>query len=225
VVQGVDVVASPQSASIAVLGNSIADGHGSGTNKQNRWTDILSERLLNHPATENYGVLNLGIGGNCVLRGGFGPTALKRFACDILSQKGVHWLIILDEINDIGGAKNAKSTLVTAQDLIKAYIEMIDKTHAKGIKVFGYTLLPFAKSFYETPFRLEAHKTVNEWIKTSGKFDAVIDFDKIMRSPGEPDVILPDLHTDDYLHPNEAGYKKMGEATDLNLFRVNHLKN
>ncbi|MDR1980442.1 MAG: SGNH/GDSL hydrolase family protein [Tannerellaceae bacterium] len=219
IIQGIDVAASQHSAVVAALGNSITDGRGSGADKQNRWTDVLSERLLNNPATADYGVLNLGIGGNCVLQGGLGPTALKRFDRDILSQNGVRWLIILEGINDIGGVRSEETAAQTAQALINAYMEMIDKAHEKGIKVFGCTLLPFAKSFYDTPFRQEACKTVNEWIRSSGKFDAVIDFNAIMASADEPGVMPPDVHTGDYLHPNESGYKKMGEAIDLNLFQ------
>lgn len=218
VINGIDVQAAPEAASIAVLGNSITDGRGSGVNKQNRWTDILSERLLNNPSTSHYGVVNLGIGGNCVVHGGLGPAALDRFDRDILSQSGVRWLIIFEGINDIGGIKTAEAAPQTATDLINAYKLMISKAHGKGIKVYGCTLLPFAQSFYDAPFRQAARDKVNEWIRNSGDFDAVIDFDNVMRSDNDPNTIGADLHSGDFLHPNELGYKKMGEAVDLNLF-------
>ncbi|MBZ4191984.1 SGNH/GDSL hydrolase family protein [Niabella beijingensis] len=218
VIKGIDVMTSPKAFAIAVLGNSITDGRGSGTNRQNRWTDILSERLLTNPSTQNRGVLNLGIGGNCVLRGGLGPTALARFERDILSQSGVKYLLILEGINDIGGIKNADEVPEIAQQLIAAYALMADKAHAKGMKVYGCTILPFQKSFYDTPFRQRARDIVNEWIRTTRKFDAVIDFDKTMRDPDDLRKILPDLHDNDWLHPNEAGYEKMGTSIDLNLF-------
>jgi lysophospholipase L1-like esterase len=218
VINGIDVMADAESFAIAALGNSITDGRGSGTNKQNRWTDILSQRLLNNKDTKNIGVLNLGIGGNCVLRGGLGPTALNRFDRDILSQSSVKWLLILEGINDIGGIRNAESAPKVARELIEAYSLMADKAHARGIKVYGCTILPFEKSFYDTPFRQQARDTVNEWIRTTDKFDAVIDFDKIMRNPHDIKKINPDWHDGDWLHPNQAGYKKMGESIDLNLF-------
>jgi lysophospholipase L1-like esterase len=219
VINGIDVKASSKAATIAVLGNSITDGRGSGTNKQNRWTDILSEQLLKNPATRQYGVLNLGIGGNCVVRGGLGPTALARFDRDILSQSSVRWLIILEGINDIGGIRSSEDVPFMVKCLIDAYSSMIDKAHAKGIKVYGATILPFAKSFYDKDFRQLARDQVNEWIRKSGRFDAVIDFDKIMQNPDAPATILSDMHDGDFLHPNQAGYKRMGESIDLNLFK------
>ena len=219
VIQSMDVKASKSSKAVAVLGNSITDGRGSGTNKQNRWPDILSARLLANEATKNIGVLNLGIGGNCVVRGGLGPTALERFDRDILSQSNVRWLIILEGINDIGSIKTDEQADKIAKELIRAYDEMITKAHAKGILVYGTTILPFAKSFYDTPQRQKARDAVNEWIRNSGKFDAVIDFDKIMRNPYDVITILPDMHDGDFLHPNEAGYRRMGENVDLELFK------
>jgi lysophospholipase L1-like esterase len=214
----IDVMPTQPATCIAALGNSITDGRGSGTNRQNRWTDILSQRLLENPDTKNIGVLNFGIGGNCVLRGGLGPTALTRFDYNILNQSGVKWLLLLEGINDIGGIRRAEDAPVRAKELIDAYGVMIDKAHARGIKVYGCTMLPFAQSFYDAPYRQEAWKTVNEWIRNSGKFDAVIDFDKTMES-SEPGVILSDMHDGDHLHPNQAGYKRMGESIDLRLFQ------
>ena len=219
VIQGIDVQGNKNSKTIAVLGNSITDGRGSGTNKQNRWTDILSARLLENPDTKNTGVLNLGIGGNCVVRGGLGPTALERFDRDILSQSNVRWLIILEGINDIGSAKTQVEADKIAAELIAAYDEMINKAHAKGILVYGATILPFAGSFYDTPYRQTARDAVNEWIRNSRRFDAVIDFDKIMRNPDDVKTILTDMHDGDFLHPNQAGYRRMGENVNLGLFK------
>jgi len=218
-IMGLDVIANKSSATIVCLGNSITDGRGSGTNKQNRWTDILSARLLANKKTQNRGVLNLGIGGNCVIKGGLGPTALNRFDRDVLSQKGTKWLVLLEGINDIGGIKNPEDAPVKAQELIEAYKVMIDKAHAKGIKVYGCTILPFAKSFYDAPHKQETRDIVNDWIRNSKAFDAVIDFDKAMVSEEGSKTILSDMHDGDFLHPNQAGYLRMGEAIDLNLFK------
>lgn len=218
-IMGVDVSAVKNETNVVCLGNSIIDGRGSGTNKQNRWTDILAARLSANKNTANIGVLNLGIGGNCVVRGGLGPTALNRFDRDVLSQKGTKWLIILEGINDIGGIKKAEDASNTAQEIIEGYKIMIDKAHAKGIKVFGGTILPFEKSFYDAPFKQQARDIVNEWIRTKGNFDAVIDFDKEMASGIGSKTILSDMHDGDFLHPNEKGYQRMGEVIDLNLFK------
>lgn len=218
-IMGLDVIANKSSAAIVCLGNSITDGRGSGTNKQNRWTDILSARLLANKKTQNIGVLNLGIGGNCVIKGGLGPTALNRFDRDVLSQKGTKWLVLLEGINDIGGIKNPEDAPVKAQELIEAYKVMIDKAHAKGIKVYGCTILPFAKSFYDAPHKQETRDIVNDWIRNSKAFDGVIDFDKTMVSEEDSKTILSNMHDGDFLHPNQAGYLRMGEAIDLNLFK------
>jgi lysophospholipase L1-like esterase len=218
VTSGIDVMAPKTTAAIAILGNSIADGRGSGISKFNRWSDILSERLLKNPATKNRAVLNLGIGGNCVVRGGQGEPAAIRFDRDILSQQNVKWLIISEGINDIGGVRSADQAAKMANDLIDAYKAMINKAHAKGIKVYGTTILPFAKSSYDKDFRHPIKDIVNNWIRTSGNFDGVIDFEKVMSDPQNPNTLLPDLHSGDFLHPNEAGYKVMGEFIDLKLF-------
>ncbi|MGO4771697.1 SGNH/GDSL hydrolase family protein [Flavobacterium sp. W22_SRS_FK3] len=218
-IMGLDVNAGTNAATVVCLGNSITDGRGSGTNKQNRWTDILSSRLLSNKKTSHIGVLNLGIGGNCVIKGGLGPTALDRFDRDVLSQKGTKWLILLEGVNDIGGIKNPKDAIIRAQELIEAYKVMIAKAHKKDIKVYGCTILPFEKSFYDAPHRQQAKDIVNAWIRNSNAFDAVIDFDKAMASEEASKTILSNMHDGDFLHPNEAGYLRMGEAVDLDLFK------
>ncbi|MDP5200261.1 SGNH/GDSL hydrolase family protein [Flavobacterium sp. DG2-3] len=217
-ITGLDVIAPKNASNIVCLGNSITDGRGSGTNRQNRWTDILAARLAVDKATQNIGVLNLGIGGNCVVKGGLGPTALDRFDRDVLSQKGIKWVVILEGINDIGGIKRPEDAPVKAQEIIDAYKIMIEKAHAKGIKVYGCTILPFQKSFYDASFKQEARDIVNAWIRNN-HFDAVIDFDKEMSSETDSKTILSNMHDGDFLHPNELGYQRMGEAIDLNLLK------
>lgn len=218
IINGIDVKAPKSSGAVAILGNSITDGRGSGTNKQNRWPDILSERLLKNAGTQQVGVLNLGIGGNCVLKNCLGPSGVSRFSRDILKQQGIRWFIIAEGINDIGQIPDLATADKIAQDLIAAYKQMIVDAHAQGIKVYGATIMPFKKSFYDAEYRQTARNTVNDWIRNSGNFDAVIDFDKAMRDPNDTLTILPTAHTGDFLHPNEAGYILMGEAVDLKLF-------
>lgn len=216
-INGIEVKAK-SAAAVAVLGNSITDGRGSGTNKQDRWPDILAKELLKDPKTDNIGVLNMGIGGNAVLKGGLGPTALDRFDRDILQQKGVKWLILFEGVNDLGATPDSTAAFKVADGLISAYKKMIDEAHEQGIKVYGGTITPIKKSFYYKEYREEARQKINDWIRNSGKFDAVIDFDKALRDPNNPLVMKPELQSGDYLHPNEKGYEVMGKAVDLSLF-------
>ncbi len=217
-IQGIDVMAPKSASAVVALGNSITDGRGSGTNKQDRWTDDFANLLQENSATKQVSVLNMGIGGNCVLRNCLGPAAVKRFDRDVLDRSGVKWLIIFEGINDIGGSW-AKDSSKVASDLIAAFKNMIDSAHAKGIKVYGATMTPFGGSFYDRPGHEYAWKTVNDWIRNSGSFDAVIDFDKAMQDPKNPLHLLPDADSGDHLHPNEKGYRIMAAAINLNLFK------
>lgn len=219
IINGIDVKASGKTASVAIIGNSITDGRGSTTNQQNRWPDILSERLLQNKKTKKIGVLNMGIGGNCVLAGGLGPTAVVRYERDILNQAGVRWAIVYEGINDIGNLPNNEAAATNrAKALIDAYKQMIEKAHAKGITIYGATIMPVKGNGYYGAYREVCRNTVNEWIRTSGAFDGVIDFNKAMRDPSDT-AKMKDSLQDDYLHPNVAGHKAMGEFVDLGLFK------
>lgn len=218
IISGLEVLAPGSSAAVAIVGNSITDGRGSGTNRQNRWPDELARRLQADPRTADIGVLNLGLGGNCVLRECIGPSALLRFDRDVLGQSGVRWLIIFEGVNDIGRAEGPEAVAAVARELIAAYQEMIDRAHARGIRVYGATILPFGGSFYDSPEREAARQEVNEWIRTSGRFDAVIDLDAALRDPANPSRLRPEADTGDHLHPNETGHRMLAEAVDLALF-------
>jgi lysophospholipase L1-like esterase len=214
ILNGIEVEAEPSSAAIVALGDSITDGRGSGTDRNDRWPDNLARRLQADRDMPTIAVLNEGIGGNCVLRGGLGPTALSRFERDVLLQSGVRWLIVLEGVNDIGGSHNPS----VATNLIEAYGKMIEQAQAHHIRVYGATILPFGRSSYDSPAHQAARTTVNDWIRTSGKFDAVIDFDAALRDPQTPSRLLPAADSGDHLHPNERGYKMMADAIDLKLF-------
>ena len=217
VINTLDVLAPEPASAVAVLGNSITDGRGSGTNKQNRWPDELARRLQENPGTRQVAVLNEGIGGNCVLRACLGPSAVSRFERDVLNQHGVKWVIILEGINDIGGAFGSQGSAQVAQDLIAAFGQMIDIAHARGLLVYGATLLPFGGSSYDSPDHQKAWQTVNDWIRNSGRFDGVVDLDSALHDPANPAKLLPNADTGDHLHPNETGHRMMAQAVDLTL--------
>jgi lysophospholipase L1-like esterase len=164
-------------------------------------------------------VLNAGIGGNAVVRGGLGPTALARFERDVLSQAGVRWAIVCDGVNDIGGSR-PDSVAAVALHLIDAYSEMVRRAHARGIRVYGATVMPFGGSQYSSREHDAARVAVNAWIRRSGSFDAVIDFDAATRDPAEPSRLRADVDGGDHLHPSAAGYRLMSDAIDLSLFGV-----
>jgi lysophospholipase L1-like esterase len=211
---GIDVVADASASAVVILGDSITDGRGSDTDGNNRWTDNLARRLPDDAATRNVGVLNEGLGGNAVLSGGLGPPALTRVDRDLLGQSSARWLIVMEGVNDIGVARSES----IAGDLIAAYQRMIDTAHAHHILAYGVTVLPFGKSMYDSPAHEAARQAVNAWIRTSGKFDAVIDGDAALRDPATPNILLAAYDSGDHLHPDVAGYQKMAEIIDLKLF-------
>ncbi|WP_233511197.1 SGNH/GDSL hydrolase family protein [Dyella psychrodurans] len=222
----VDVHGAPVAGSIVALGDSITDGHASTTNGNDRWTDVLAKRLQQSPATRTLGVVNKGIGGNHLLTDGLGPNALARFDRDVLAPSGVHWLIVLEGVNDLGGlTQNGEVSAAQHADLvhriIASYQQIIERAHAHGIPVIGGTIMPFAGSDYYHPGPLTEtdRQAINTWIRTPGHFDAVVDFDAVMRDPHQPDRLLPAYDCGDHLHPSPAGYRAMGEAIPLSLFK------
>ena len=215
ILSGIDLWLDDSYACVVTLGDSITDGRGSTTNGNNRWPDNLANRLQADPNTAKIGVINQGIGGNAVVSGGLGPTALKRFDHDVLEQNGVRWVIILEGVNDIGGSHSQK--VVT--DLIAAYEQFIEKAHAHDILIYGVPILPFGGSFYDSENHEAARQEVNNWIRTSGKFDAVIDLDASVRNPRNPNRLKPEYDCGDHLHLSVEGYQKMAEDIDLDLFQ------
>ena len=210
-------VEAPETAgAVAILGNSITDGRGSTTNEQNRWADVLSRRLLANEPTTQVGVLNMGIGGNCVLAGGLGPTASSRYQRDLFGQEGVKWIILFEAVNDLGGAQNG---VQTAKRIIEVYKQIIREAHQKGIYVFGATITPFKGNNYYSADHENGRSTINKWVRTTKMLDGVIDFDKAVRNPQDTIAMQSQfLFENDWLHLNAKGYETMGGCIDLNLF-------
>jgi lysophospholipase L1-like esterase len=217
-ISGLETLRSAQSAGIVILGNSIADGRGSTTDMNDRWPDNLARRLQANAATAHVGVLNAGIGGNAVVRGGLGPTAVARFDRDVLGQRGAKWLIVSEGVNDIGGARGDEGSAQVAHDLIDGYKQFIARAHARGMRAYGATMLPFNGSQYGSAAHEAARATVNAFIRDSNAFDAVIDLDAAMRDPRDPTRLRHDADSGDHLHPNSHGYQIMANAIDLTLF-------
>lgn len=201
----IDVKTDVKTPVVAVLGNSITDGRGSTTNMQNRWTDFLSGALN---AEKPYGVLNLGIGGNCVVEGGLSEPAMKRFDRDILGQTGVDKLVIFEGTNDIGCCGGNYEHV--ADTLIACYKVLIAKAKAKGIKVYGATITPTKGNGWYSYWHEAMRQQVNEWIRKGGFFDEIIDFDELLRDPQDPQR-LKEEYSDDWLHLNPKGYEAMGK--------------
>ena len=211
ILSGLDVLADQTSRAIVVLGDSITDGRGSTTDRNDRWPDDLAERLSANPPTGSVAVLNMGIGGNGVF-GGLGPSAQARFRTDVREQSGVRWLILFEGVNDIGGGKSAQS-------LTNAYARFVDQAHANNLRAYGATITPFGGSFYSSPSHEAVRQAVNQWVRTSGAFAAVLDFDAAVRDPARPARLLRTYDSSDGLHLNPAGYQAMANSIDLSLFR------
>jgi lysophospholipase L1-like esterase len=213
-VTAVDVMAAPPAAAVVTLGDSITDGRGSTTNGNNRWPDVLSRRLRAYGPTNTVAVVNQGIGGNAVVSGGLGPTAVSRFQRDVIEISGVKWVIVLHGVNDIGGSTGTQ----VANQLIQAYQGFIQSAHAANLRIYFVPILPFGGSGYDSVDHESSRQTVNTWIRAGTGFDAVIDLDATVRDPQQTNRLLPAYNSGDSLHLNVAGYQAMGDAVSLMLF-------
>ncbi|HWL67430.1 MAG TPA: SGNH/GDSL hydrolase family protein [Geminicoccus sp.] len=227
---GIMVDAADDARAIVLFGDSITDGDGSSLDANHRWPDFLAERL--HQADAKVAVLNEGISGARILRDRMGDNALARFDRDVLSHPHADTVVLMMGINDIGWP----GTLLVpegepapaAEDVITGYKQLIERAHANGMRIIGATLTPFADTFEGTPLygyydetKEAKRQAINDWIRTSGAFDGVIDFDAVTRDPASPKHIQAAYDKGDHLHPNDAGYKAMAESVDLKLLGVN----
>jgi lysophospholipase L1-like esterase len=212
----VEVMAPTNTLAVVAFGDSITDGARSTSDLNTRWPDELARRLAARKGP-GVAVLNAGISGNRVLGDGAGISALARFDKDVLMQTGVTHVVVMEGINDIGIARSNPTP--SAADLIAGHKQLIERAHARGLKIYGATLTPYEGAAYFSPEGEAKRQALNEWIRTSGAYDGVVDFDKATRDPAAPTKFLPAHDSGDHLHPGDAGYKAMGEAVDLALFK------
>jgi len=209
---------------LVAIGDSITDGYGVKPERNTRWTDVFAARLRASPATRRIGVVNAGIGGNRVLLDGLGPNLLARFDRDVIARSGVRWAVVLAGVNDIGvltrtaPASPEQHAALVAQ-VTAGYRQIVERAHAHGIRVIGGTVTPFGGNDYYHPGPAsEADRlAINAYIRAAGNFDAVVDFDALLRDPAQPDRLNPAYDSGDHLHPSEAGYRMMGNVVPLTL--------
>ena len=218
-ISAIDVLPRRKSAAICVLGDSITDGRGTTTDGQDRWTDQLSRSLLEKRRTRNLAVLNFGLGGNCVLQGGLGPTGESRYERDLFGQQGVKYVILFEGTNDLG---SGRSGVEIAAGIQAVWTRIAQEAHTRGIKVIAATVTPAKGSFYEkegTGEHEKGRQLLNAWIRESDLFDGVIDFARMVADPQDPDKLDPAyLFENDWLHLNAKGYEVMGRGIDRKLF-------
>lgn len=217
---GVDVTPAASLAAIAVVGDSIVDGHGVVSNTNTRWTDYLASRTKGRLA-----VLNVGMGSNCLFRSCVGQSVPSRFDRDVLSRNGVKYVLILEGVNDLGtltlnspASPEAHRALV--KNMIDALAQVTRRARERGIKVIGATIMPYgASGYYHPDAANDADRAaVNAWIRASGHVDAVVDFDALMRDPAQPNRLKKIFDSGDGLHPSPEGYRFMGTVIPLSLF-------
>jgi lysophospholipase L1-like esterase len=217
--RSVDVVAPANDFAIACLGDSITDGYATTVDKDQTWPALLAKRLSERKAGPHIAVINEGISGNQILRDGAGVSAMARLDRDVLSEPGVRWIVLLEGINDINlhGQITGPNAL-TAEDLIKGDREIIARAHTHKIKVVGATVMPEEGVWLSGPVGEATRQKLNQWIRTSGEFDAVVDFDAAVLDKEHPARIRPDFNPGDNIHPNDLGNAAMANAFDLTVF-------
>ena len=218
---GVEVRAPANAGTIIAFGDSITDGFSTSPDQHREWPALLAQRLQANKSTAHLGVINMGISGNRVLRTVTGVSALARFDRDVLARSGVRWIVLLEGINDINFTAlpgSPDSEHATAESIIGGLSQLVDRAHAHGIKVMGATLTPMGGLWLFNEKTEAMRQQVNQWIRSSGKYDAVVDFDAATRDPAKPTHMKAEHNSGDNIHPNDAGNAAMADAIDLRVF-------
>jgi lysophospholipase L1-like esterase len=230
-ISAVEVLPDAPAKAIVAVGDSRTDGAGSTPDANHSWPELLAERLAARGAATGY-VSNQGISGNRMLNNGIGPAALARFDRDVLATPGLGYVVLSVGANDIGIAfaprdddgpmadflKTFPGAPVTTDDVIAGYRQLIARAHEHGVQVYATTIAPYEGTEIYTPEGESARQAVNKWIRTSGAFDAVLDFDAVWRDPDRPSRIRENFHAGDHLHGNDVGYRALADSIDLSLF-------
>lgn len=222
----VQVQDTDNAATIITLGDSITDGAHATVDANHRWPDYLAIRLQANKTTKHIALANEGIGGNRILFDGHGPSAASRVDRDVIAQPGVRYLVLLEGINDIDQTINLQSAeaQLTLEQMTSTVAQIVERAHAHHILVYGGTLTPNGGVKTVTPHVNELRNGYNQWLRTSGVVDGIIDFDHAVRDPHKPNELLPLYDSGDHLHPSDAGYKAMADAVDLSLFKLKSIK-
>jgi lysophospholipase L1-like esterase len=223
---GVEVIGGRDARALVTFGDSITEGFASTTDANARWPDVLARRLHAQRRTADVGVLNEAISGNRLLNDVIGPNAQRRIDRDVLTQAGLAYVVLLLGTNDMGFSQLAPGTFgpgvslanVSAAEIIAGYQQVIHRVHQAGARIYGATVLPFEGAFYYDAAVEPKRAAVNQFIRTGGQFDGIIDFDAVTRDPTHPTRLRPEFDSGDHLHPNDAGYTAMGNSVDLRLF-------
>lgn len=218
---GIDVLADEAASSIIAFGDSITDGYATTADANRAWPSLLAARLQRSPETAVLAVVNMGVSGNRIRRDLAGTSGLARFDRDVLARAGVEWIVLLEGINDITytalpAAPEAERA--NAEGIVAALSLFVDRAHANGIRVMGATLTPTGGLWLFNPRTEVMRQAVNDWIRTNGKFDAVVDFDAAIRDPAKPERLRPEFDSGDHIHPNDAGNAAMAEIIDVSAF-------
>ena len=223
-ISGVDAWQQRHGRAMVILGDSITDGRESTDNGNNRWPDLLFDRMAEDSFAKDVAVLNLAAGGSRMLRDSKGPSLMSRLDRDVFAQVGVRYVMMFYGVNDIGTADaDDESQRIVGERLILAYKQIVARAHAFGFPVFASPVSPFGSpdpnwEGYSNPNRERTRQRVNEWIRTSGVFDAVVDFDAVVRDPSTPSRLKSEYNCGDYLHPNVAAFQAMAKSFPLELF-------